>query len=86
MTILRTNSFRKTEVTARITINELRMRKNSGKQLTSEQELAITNFDNYKEKFLNNPQMSNQQFYRKYMQIQVMANLSSYDEFLKEGY
>ncbi|PJB15290.1 MAG: hypothetical protein CO118_04145 [Flavobacteriales bacterium CG_4_9_14_3_um_filter_32_8] len=68
-----------------LTINDLREKDYSNKELSPQERLAIKNFDRYRIIELNK-QTSESKFHIKYMQIQVMANLSPYEEFLKEAY
>ncbi|MCB0409280.1 MAG: hypothetical protein KDD29_03615 [Flavobacteriales bacterium] len=66
-------------------INDLRDKEFNGKELTPQQRLALKNFDRYRISVLNQ-QTSEKAFHNAYFKLQVMANLSSYDEFLKEEY
>ncbi|OFY89901.1 MAG: hypothetical protein A3K10_09530 [Bacteroidetes bacterium RIFCSPLOWO2_12_FULL_31_6] len=68
-----------------LTINDLRDREYSNKELSPQERLAIKNFDRYRIIELNK-QTSESKFHNKYLQIQVMANLSPFEEFLKENY
>jgi hypothetical protein len=68
-----------------LTINDLREKDYGDFSLTPQERLALKNFDRYRITELNN-QKSENQFHNKYMQLQVMANLSPYQEFLKECY
>lgn len=75
----------KTKIDSFLTINDLRELDYSDQELSPQQVLAIKNFDRYKISELNN-QTSEEAFHKKYMQLQVLANLSPFDEFLKEEY
>ena len=66
-------------------INDLRELEYNNVTLDTNQRVAIKNFDRYRISELNN-QVSEDKFHNKYMQLQVMANLSPYEEFLKEDY
>ena len=68
-----------------LTINDLRDKEYSNKELSPQERLAIKNFDRFRIIELNK-QTSESNFHNRYMQIQVMANLSPYEEFLKETY
>lgn len=68
-----------------LSINDLREFEYKGIVLTTQQRLAVINFDRYRIKQLNS-QPTEQKFHQKYMQLQVMANLSPFEEFLKEEY
>ena len=66
-------------------INDLRERDYKDYELSPNERLAIKNYDRYRINELNN-QISEAKFHNKYMQLQVMANLTPYEEFLKEDY
>lgn len=68
-----------------ITINDLRDFDYSGQPLSHQQRLALKNFERYRIHELNQ-QLSEQDFHKRYTQIQVMANLYPFKEFLKEQY
>jgi len=73
------------ETTKVITINHLRDSDFNGRPLSHQQRLALKNFDRYRNHELNQ-QLSETDFHKRYTQIQVMANLSPFKEFLKEEY
>ncbi len=66
-------------------INDLREKEFSGKKLTHEERAAISNFDRYRVNVLNAEQ-DEEQFHKKYRQLQVIAGLSDWREFLKEDF
>jgi len=68
-----------------LSINDLREKDYKDIELLPNERLAIKNFDRYRITELNR-QSSEDQFHNKYMQLQVMANLSPFQEFLKEDY
>ena len=68
-----------------ISINDIRDLDYNNQDLSTQQRLALKNFDRYRISELNR-QSSEDGFHRKYMQLQVMANLTPYVEFLKEDY
>jgi hypothetical protein len=68
-----------------ITINDLRDSDFTGQPLSHQQRLALKNFDRYRIHELNQ-QLTESAFHKKYTQIQVMANLAPFKEFLKEEY
>ncbi len=76
---------RKSNIKSFLTINDLRDKDFSNKDLTPQERVAIKNFDRYRIIELNK-QTSEDKFHNKYMQLQVMANLTPYEEFLKEEY
>ena len=68
-----------------VSINDLRDKEFSGIKLTADEKTALSNFDKYRINVLNS-QTDEQKFHYKYRQIQVIANLSDWKEFLKEEY
>ena len=67
------------------TINDLREREYSGKSLSKVEKTALANFDKFRITELNKP-MDDITFHKRYSELQIMANLGNYDEFLKEKY
>ncbi len=63
-------------------INDLRDREFSGVKLSADEKLAVSNFDRYRISVLN-AQIEEENFHQKYRQLQVIANLSDWREFLK---
>ncbi len=68
-----------------ISINDLRDLEFNKEDITPRQRLAIRNFERYRLKVLNDCRNENA-FHKNFQQLQVMANLSPYEEFLKEEY
>jgi hypothetical protein len=68
-----------------VSINDLRDKEFSGEHLNMEEKTALFNFDKFRLAELSQ-QKSEKDFHNKYIQLQVMANLSPYQEFLKEKY
>ncbi len=68
-----------------ISINDLRDKEFSGTILTSEEKFALSTFDKYRIKILNS-QEEEEKFHHHYRQLQVIANLTDWHEFLKEGF
>jgi hypothetical protein len=66
-------------------INDLRDKEFSGVKLTSQERSALHNFDRYRIQVLNS-QTEEEKFHLKYRQLQVIANLSDWKEFLKEDF
>ena len=54
-------------------------------KLSEKEKVALSNFDKYRI-FVLNDQESEEVFHKKYMQLQAMANLSPYEEFLQDKY
>ncbi|MCB0402999.1 MAG: hypothetical protein KDD41_13005 [Flavobacteriales bacterium] len=76
------NSFRLKKF---LSINDLRDKEFGELDLTPNERLALKNFDRFRITELNK-QQSESAFHAKYLQLQVMANLTPYEEFLKEDY
>lgn len=68
-----------------ISINDLKDREYAGQTLSHEEKTALNNFDRYRLAQLS-AQKTERDFHNKYIQLQAMANLSPYQEFLKEIY
>lgn len=68
-----------------ITINDIREKEFKEVSLSENEKLALYNFDKFR-LFVLNQQDSEEIFHKKYMQLQALANLSPYEEFLKEKY
>ena len=67
---------------------DLQIRKDkldNGVELTLEELTSIKNYEHYQISVLSK-EMSDDEFNKKYQQLQVLANLGSFDEFLKEKY
>lgn len=68
-----------------LSINDLREKEFNGEKLSGEQWLALKNFDKFRIHELNT-QRTDMDFHKRYRELQVMANLGDYKEFLKEQY
>ena len=68
-----------------ISINDLRDKEFSGIKLTAEERFALSNFDKYRIAVLNS-QTEEEKFHYQYRQLQVIANLSDWREFLKKDF
>lgn len=66
-------------------INDLRDKDFSGSKLSTEERTALSNFDRYRINMLNQ-QIDEEKFHQRYRQLQVIANLSDWREFLKEEF
>ncbi len=66
-------------------INDIRDKEFSGIKLSAEETLALSNYDRYRISVLN-AQTDEQKFHHKYRQLQVIANLSDWREFLGEDF
>jgi hypothetical protein len=77
--------FRKANLGSSLSINELKEKENEGKKLASNEKNALYSFDRYRINELNK-QPNEEAFHKRYMELQVMANLYPFEEFLKEDY
>ena len=77
--------IKKSSIKDFFSINDLREKDYEDISLLPNERLAIKNYDRYRISELN-MQLSEEKFHNRYMQLQVMANLSPYEEFLKEDY
>ena len=68
-----------------VSINDLRDKEFSGVKLSAEEKTALSNFNKYRITILN-AEADEQKFHYKYRQIQVIANLSDWHEFLKKEF
>ena len=66
-------------------INDLRDREFNGELLSFEEIKALHTFDKYRI-FALNRQQTKSSFHKKYVELQALANLSFYEEFLKKKY
>lgn len=77
--------FAKKNIGGELSINDLRDREFSGGLLTDEEKKALHHYDVYRIKLLNS-QNDEETFHKVYRQLQVIANLGDWKEFLKEEY
>lgn len=68
-----------------VSINDLRDKYFSGQTLSKEEKLAMMNYDQYRINYLNESS-DEDQFQKRYLELQAKANLTHYSEFLKEPY
>ena len=68
-----------------VSINDLRDKEFSGVKLNQEERLALSNFDRYRIQVLNS-QTDEDKFHYQYRQLQVIANLSDWREFLADKF
>ncbi len=83
-TDMKNTSF-KEELGTSISINDLREKEFNGSRLTEEEKIALRNFDKFRISELNK-QPDDVSFHTRYKELQVMANLGDYTEFLKDKY
>ena len=77
--------FTKKEIGGDTSINDLRDKEFSGKKLSFQEQQALNNFDRYRLRILNSSS-EEEIFHHNYRQLQVIANLGDWKEFLKEEY
>jgi len=80
-----TNTQKKSILGGVICINDLREMEFNNVELSPQERLALKNYDRYRIVELNK-QSTEDQYNNKYMQLQAIANLSPFTEFLKEEY
>lgn len=73
--------FAKSDIGGTISINDLRDREFNGEPLSMEEKAALANFDRYRIDILN-AQKTDMDFHENYRQLQVMANLADWKDFL----
>lgn len=66
-------------------IGDLKNKQLSGERLSVEEKTALNNYERYKTHVLNS-ETDESKFHNKYKQLQVIANLGDWREFLKEEY
>lgn len=67
------------------TINDLKEIEYEDSTINPQQRLAIRNFDRYRYKILTSVKSENE-FHEEFQRLQVLANLSNYEEFLKDDF
>jgi hypothetical protein len=68
-----------------LSINDIRDKEFSGEPLTQREKQALHNFDCFRLAELNATK-DDMSFHQRYRELQVMANLGDYEEFLKDKY
>ena len=77
--------FTKKDIGGEISINDLKDKEFAGKELSADEKKALKNYDNYRINLLNS-QENEDAFHQTYRQLQVIANLGDWKEFLKAEY
>lgn len=77
--------FSKKSIGGEASINDLRDKEFSGSFLSADEKRALKNYDNYRINLLN-AQEDEDSFHKIYRQLQVIANLGDWKEFLKSDY
>ncbi len=78
-------SKEKSALSGIVSINDLKDMEFNEKELTPQQHLALKNYDRYRVRQLN-AQKTERDFHKTYLQLQAMANLTPFEDFLKEEY
>lgn len=73
--------FSKSAIGGTESINDLRDREFNGDALSAEEQTALKNFDRFRIDLLN-AQPNDMAFHEQYRQLQVMANLADWKDFL----
>ena len=79
------NLLKKSRYLSAESINDLRDKEFSGIKLNPEERFALSNFDRYRIDVLNS-NTNKESFHLKYRQLQVIANLSDWREFLNKDF
>lgn len=74
--------FTKADIGGTVSINDLRDREFNGESLTADEQKALQNFDRYRIAELN-AQTNDLDFHERYRQLQVVANLADWKDFLQ---
>lgn len=77
--------FAKSEIGGMPSINDLSEKEFNGERLAAKEKQALINFDRFRLDVLN-AQTDDMAFHKRYQELQVMANLGDYTEFLNEKY
>jgi hypothetical protein len=80
-----TDFFTKKSIGGEASINDLRDKEFSGALLSADEKRALHNYDTYRISLLN-AQEDEEAFNKTYRQLQVIANLGDWKEFLKADY
>ncbi|HET7818428.1 MAG TPA: hypothetical protein VFL70_03915 [Bacteroidia bacterium] len=79
------NYFTRHETGDEITINELRDKESRNENLSEEESQALLNFEKFRLTELNKT-TTDFDFNARYCQLEILANVAAYKEFLKEEY
>ena len=79
------NEFIHKDTDETITISDLRDKEFHNESISEEEAIAILNFERFRLSELSKIK-SDLEFNARYCQLQIMANLTDYQEFLKEEY
>lgn len=79
------NKVKKSTGILPLTINDLRERQFNNAPLSEEEKQSLINYDSYRINYLNESE-TEEEFHKRYFELQAKANLAPYTEFLKERY
>ena len=82
---IKTGIYKQEFLGEHVTINDIRDKEFKGELLSEDEHKAIRNFEVYRLKVLNE-QTTDEDFHKKYQQLQVLSNLGAYTEFLKDKF
>jgi len=68
-----------------LTINDLRERQFNNHTMGEEEKEALINYDSYRINYLNASE-TEEEFHKRYFELQAKANLAPFTEFLKDRY
>lgn len=68
-----------------VTINDLREKDFSGQSISAEEREALENYDQFRIEYLN-ASKTEEEFHKRYFELQAKANLAPFTEFLKGKY
>lgn len=68
-----------------LTINDLRERQFNNSSLTEDERQSLINYDSYRINYLNASE-TEEEFHKRYFELQAKANLAPFTEFLKGRY
>ena len=68
-----------------VTINDLREKDFSGQPVSAEEREALENYDQFRIDYLN-ASTTEEEFHKRYFELQAKANLAPFTEFLKGKY
>ena len=68
-----------------VSVNDIRDKYFNGEKLSEEERKALSRFDDYRIWYLNSAD-GELEFHRRYEELQVLANLATYTDFLDQKY
>ena len=77
----KTRSSLRSRLNLPVSIDDIRDKEFSGKELSAEERQALDNFDQFRVEYLEKA-ADDEDFQRRYFQLRTWANLHSYEDFL----